>query len=261
MIRYYGDVSGTQHEEYVVFAGYLADAKQWTAFEREWETALLAAGVSAFHATDFYNFRGEFKGWDAALRKHNKFAKRFTAIAEKQTECGIGRGVHIPPFVDLVQPATKGMTTPHGRFTPLMFCISASIQNVLRIIRGSGERVAFVIEGDPGVGEAIDYVNWLGRNGEVWTEGIASLAVGDKSCLPLQAADLLAHECWRHLGNSLQKTGRARRKSLKRLLRRERVNFAVADEATLGPIIPKIRDFLSERPDGLGPFAIQRKQP
>ena len=259
VLCYYGDVSGSQREEFVVFAGYLGRPAQWKRFEREWETALGEAKVEAFHATDFFNFRGDFKGWDRDLDKHTRFAKRFTAIAERQTECGVGRGVHVPPFLKLVQPVTKGMTTPHRRFTPLMFCVSATLQNVLRIADVRRKQVAFVFEGDPGVGEAIDYVSWLCRKGEPWTEGIATLTTGDKDFLPLQGADLLAHECWRHMKGSIQGTGRARRKSLNRLLQRQRVLFGVAEEETLRPIIPLIATFLRERPDGLGPFARGRK--
>jgi len=103
VLRFFGDVSGRQEGEFLVVAGYLGNQSQWKRFEHEWQLALAEAGAGSFHATDFFNFRGDFQGWDHDRARHNRFAKRFTAIAESKTECAVGRGVHVPAFVKLIQ--------------------------------------------------------------------------------------------------------------------------------------------------------------
>jgi hypothetical protein len=57
--------------------GCVATAEHWQKFTPKWSRALVKAGVSAFHAKDFYSFQGEFKWFDRNnnrdLRRHDKF--------------------------------------------------------------------------------------------------------------------------------------------------------------------------------------------
>jgi hypothetical protein len=87
----------------------------------------------------------------------------------------------------------------------------------------------------------------LKRQGVPWTEAFASVGTGDKSFVPLQSADLLAHESWRHLKETISPTGRPMRKSLKRLLQRAGVKISVLagdayDDAFLDQVKQYIRD-------------------
>jgi hypothetical protein len=95
-----------------VFAvgGYLGHLDQWDRFEDQWGRVLRQAGVQAFHATDFYNRRGEFKGWD--VKKTNKFAKLFTAVAEAQTEVAVGRAVDETAYMEILAPVSQTSTGP-----------------------------------------------------------------------------------------------------------------------------------------------------
>ena len=172
----------------------------------------------AFHATDFYGSWGEFAGWDAT--KQSKFAKRFTAIAEKQTLVGMATGVEVAPFRSHLGPILGDLkSVPRRRFTPLMLCAINVLSQVSALCGNHRHAVAALFEAEEGMGETIEYFNYLKRKGVPWTQVFASVGVGDKSFLPLQAADLLAHESWRHLKEAVRPTGRPMRKSMQRLLK------------------------------------------
>ncbi|HEV2180502.1 MAG TPA: hypothetical protein VGR59_09285, partial [Gemmatimonadaceae bacterium] len=56
----------TQPELHVVAcAGVVATADKWRKFEAEWRDILDRFGVSEFHAKDYANRAGQFKGWKA----------------------------------------------------------------------------------------------------------------------------------------------------------------------------------------------------
>src|SRR5213592_1564804 len=65
----YFDDSGHPNDQFaVVVAGFLANQKQWLALEKEWKQALVAEGVTVFHATDLQAGKGEFEGWHSATK-------------------------------------------------------------------------------------------------------------------------------------------------------------------------------------------------
>jgi hypothetical protein len=252
VIYFYADTSGKASNPVMVAAGYLGTQEQWTNFGKQWSNTLLAAKVKEFHATDFFSFRGEFAGWDQDMKKHIRFAKRFTAIAETHTAYGMARAIEVESFRKLIEPELAGMLTPHNRFTPLMFCLLTCLYGVAHVPRPRGELITVIIEGEPGIGEVIDYLNWLKAKDQEWLRAFSSLAPGDKRLLPLQGADLLAHECWRYVNESLNPTGRPKpRKSLKRLLQGHRVRLQTASFESLKPTIPALREYLRQHPSGV----------
>lgn len=228
MFRLYLDES--KHDNVFALGGYLGRLSQWERFEDEWALALRLAEVDAFHATDFNSCRGAFAGWAADRKKHNRFAKRFTAIAEKQTEVGVGRAVDEPALMEIWYPElSKRCWTPHQRVTPLMFCARTCLEWIDSHYAKNppDEPIAVIFEEGPGVGEAIDYFNGLRRRRVPWIQRFESFATGSKSLLPLQAADLIVHETRRRIEERLIPTGRRKRKSYLRLVQGGRVESKV----------------------------------
>jgi hypothetical protein len=64
--------------------GCVATARRWEGFAPKWKDALDRAGVSVFHATDFYAFQGEFKWFDKKgdrdLERHSQFRDELADI-------------------------------------------------------------------------------------------------------------------------------------------------------------------------------------
>jgi hypothetical protein len=233
--------------------GYVAHTDQWTKFEEEWGFRLRQAGVEVFHATDFYNSRGEFEGWDK--QKQREFAKYFTAIAEKQTELAIGRAVEVDAYDEHVAPIlATSHWSPHGRITPLMWCARTCLEALaVRHARfvPSSEQIAVVFEEGDGIGETIDYMRGLQKRGAPFAQRFESFSDGPKSVKPLQAADLIAHEAIRAVQEKISPTGRSKRKSMLRLVQGQRVDLRVFTRRNLiDDVVPSVRDQVAdfERP-------------
>jgi hypothetical protein len=235
MQTFYGDTSseGDKRGPYVLtVAGWLATEAEWDAFHDDWELALREAGSSEFHATDFFPCRGPFAGWNAASKRHRQFARRFSAIAESHASYGIGYGMRVSEkYQALVAPRLQRIPNLHGKMTPLMHLVVSVLARLSRLALSDGERVAVVFEREPGMGEVAEFFNWMKRRSkDPWTDRYVSFTTAGKELLPLQAADLLAHECWRAVREAHLPTGRPARKTMQRLTRSDRVTLATTLE-------------------------------
>lgn len=229
MLKLYLDDSKDK-DSLVVMAGYIAHEEMWETFVAEWSRALREAGVKVFHATDFFNARGEFKGWNLKSKRHRNFSRRFTAIAESQATLAVCRGIHLDVFREVIAAAPEILRrTPHGRLTPMMWCARSCLEWISisgpQHGRPLDEPIAVIIERGPGTPEVLEYLSWLKERGAPWMDCFCSFEEGDKSLLPLQGADLIAHETKRRLVEYVKPDGRPIRKSLHRLLKRRMVEM------------------------------------
>lgn len=233
VLRLYCDASGTKGQISQVVGGFLASEAQWKSFEHEWQCALDAAKVIAYHATEFFSFQGEFAGWDKPdLKKHIRFAKRFASIAGRHRTAFVSRGVDLAGYEKAAPVIAQSFPgAPHERFTPLMFChlIVMNELNNPQVGVPLGEKVAVILEDEKGAGEVVDYVNARKRGGAEWAQIVSSITTLGKEYLPLQGADLLAHESWRLCNEIIAPTGRELRRSFKKLVQGSKpVDIAVA---------------------------------
>jgi len=248
VIRFYLDVSGKASDPVMVAAGYLADEKRWRKFERAWGDILRDAQVSEFHATDFFNARGAFSGWDLKSERHRTFAERFTGAVAKHTQIGFAFGVEVGAMDEKWSELQKRINTPHNRYTPLMVCLCACLTRAARSCLAPPHQAAVIFEEGDGMGETIEYLNYLKRMGEGWPLSYVSFTTMGKSARPLQAADLLAHESWRRLKEVLKTSGRAERKSLLALLRHKDVEIQLLTKETMRGTSLRIAKWLDENP-------------
>jgi hypothetical protein len=58
------DKDGKRRPTEMFVGGCVATAPKWEKFTRKWRRALNSAGVTVFHAKEFYSFQGEFKWFD-----------------------------------------------------------------------------------------------------------------------------------------------------------------------------------------------------
>lgn len=252
VIQLCADVSGKDDQPVRVCAGLMGDQAHWERFEKEWRSALRDAGVSQFHATDFYACQREFAGWVKGSPKHIQFSRRFCAIAETQTMAGFVTGIEVDAFKRLLAPPLKGLkSTPNRQLTSLMMCCTSMLQDASEAVGRLSNKditIAALFEGEDGIGQAIGYDNNLRKLGMSWTERYASVGTSNKSFLPLQGADLLAHASFQHLKGILRNKGEIPelQAPLRRLTQNQRIKIDLLTEEYITPMLPTLRRYLDE---------------
>jgi len=238
-LRLYLDDS--KRDNIFTVGGFIAPIKLWERFEPEWAAALKLAKVPAFHATDFFNFQGDFKGWDKDLKKHARFARRFAAIADKHTSACMARGIGLDGHAELVRnhPALI-VHSPHGRVTPTMWCARTCLEWVATTWKQPPvyEPIVVILEDGDGIGEVIEYLNRLKKQKPYWMQAFESFATGTKALLPLQAADYLVHEARRRISEAIYPEEHAVRKSFTRLVQRQGVSIKFWKRSDLAAGLP-----------------------
>ena len=213
----YLDDSGTQ-DDGPVFAvgGWVASASQWFILELEWRKILASEGVTRFRASELENGKGEFADWKKDRRID--FQCRLADALGKWSQAGVGRGVPVAEFRDILRPGDMFVQGVPGvrEFLPLIFCLRLCLEWIGWDWpqRPKDEKVSVVFEsGTKGLGAAGDYYDWLMEHsslGDVF-DGF----VRRPKWLPgLQAADMLAYETYKAIGNG---ETRPRRRILDRL--------------------------------------------
>ncbi len=74
---------GRRHPTEMFVGGCIAPQREWDQFTGRWNEALALAGVTSFHATDFYAFQGQFK-WikdgERDWQRHGEFRDKLADI-------------------------------------------------------------------------------------------------------------------------------------------------------------------------------------
>lgn len=75
------DESGNDPDhDYVVAGGCVAQDDEWAHVVDRWEKVLADYNVSMFHGVDYYNTKGEFRGWSKGEEKYNQFRRELIKI-------------------------------------------------------------------------------------------------------------------------------------------------------------------------------------
>ena len=137
----FGDLSGNDNDAVIAAGCYLGREDHWTEAVNNWVAALNDAGVSQFHATDFYSTRGEFdsdewryehptKGKIPGGPKHVEFAKRFSAIANDANLIGFAWACELEPFVSLLAPELDKENRAHKSSDPYVYAAMSALTRV-----------------------------------------------------------------------------------------------------------------------------------
>lgn len=267
MLKLYLDDAEDQ-DRLGVIAGYIAHEDMWSEFTEEWQKALSQAGVSAFHATDFFGCYGEFGSWRRNSKKHKRFSRKFTALAESLVTLGIAWGVELDPFRRLLASNQVVLNhTPHGRYTYRMLCTRFCCEWIS--VKGPShgrpldEPIEVVLEGGKGMGEAVEYLKWMKSREVPWMDCFVSFTTAGKEVLPLQAADLIANQSKRRLSSFLYRDDRGHDEApLKKLLKRRLIQMDVFTETNMEQWVPVLTDKLhEEHPNTILQFAGHKPKP
>lgn len=214
----YFDESGTHPgSEYVVVAGFVANEPAWLEFSAEWQVALDSYDLEFFHMSDFENRQGPYRFWCEDERKER--LNQLLDIIHKHVFQSIGCIVLKKSFDSIMSPQAR------------IICGDAYGLASLACFRNLGDTAK-----NPKIDGVMDYIMERGAMGStallhIWREGakdpkwmennrIHSLDFRDKRAfLPLQAADILAYELYKHASRRFGQESRPTRYPIKRLAR------------------------------------------
>ena len=238
----YADVSGSKDKTFVVAGAYVAGQPHWRKFRRAWRAILKDADVDVFHATDFNLCEREFKSWKGDTERQIQFSKRFTGCATRRTALGLGFGLHRAAYNEVLEEAMRGLQRPDARVSPEAYAIMNCLSHVDRVATEHGltEQFAVILEHGGGSGDAVALLNMLKETGEPWTDRYVSFTTMPKSEPALQAADLLAYECWKHITRTQAPDGLPVRKSLLALTKKDNIEVVFSDRDDLARSVPHI---------------------
>jgi hypothetical protein len=196
----YFDESGTHcGSRAVSVAGYLSTADRWLDFEKEWKQALCEYGLCPgyFHMTDFVARRGIYADWTDDERR-DRLAK-LICIINRNTLASVGFALPMRDYYSSFSQAAKRYTGGAYGLAAVSCFMDAS-----RAIQPeyAAARIAYVFErGVKGRGQVMKVFDQAWDSLELREKHrLLSLKYEDKRDLvPLQAADILAYELYRHL--------------------------------------------------------------
>lgn len=198
----YFDESGTQRGSPIVaVAGFIAPDKQWSRFQAEWEKVLQQEGISFFHATDWENRQGQFKGWDNNRRI--AVYKKLIGIIQRRITIPVLTAVNTADYAE-----TKLWETVQEEFpkNPYGFCALTCMQIIAAWadqVKHDGP-IAYVFEDG-----AVHRTELTSSLRSILKDEVnkrrfrfISLTYADKrEFSPLQAADILAYEACKDFRN------------------------------------------------------------
>jgi len=210
------DDSGTHAGSLVTaIGGCVARAEQWSAFAPAWRRVLDDFDVSFFHSTDLANSQEQFNGWDDS--KKRSFIAELARVMGGYAKTAIVGLIVLNDYSIVPEWARK--TAAFGN--EYNFCFQMCVGLTMNWIDGlnppmpNGDQVAFTFDQRP-KGEAItrDAYFYIKKSRDP-NDRMGTLAFADKKrVLPLQAADFVAYESYKHIDNQERKSGRPPRGSL-----------------------------------------------
>jgi hypothetical protein len=218
MVTGYFDDSGTSaHDSVVVVAGYIGSVSQWQKFGQEWRSLLSEFGVTVMHRTDLENYRGEFVGWTPETR--NVFVNKAQQIIKRRTYVAIGKAVIKADFEEVFPDNLKRFYG--GAYG---FCAILCLARAKRWFDKTNlkDPIDWVFEvGTEGSGQISHLLNSLYTDVQMRTDfRLSRWSFADKDVVPLQAADVIAYETFKHATNQLVTQPRRKvRISLQHLVR------------------------------------------
>lgn len=198
MIGYF-DESGTHGAEspVVIVAGFIATVEQWDAYERDLAPLLTEYGVKKFHAKDFRQTKGDFKGWSSA--KKAKFNSRFLRLADEHLACGISAVLSSDAY-RLIYRAGDFLRTARPD-TQYGLCVRAVLWKAIVFMKDRKQDwpLSMIFERGTGhEGDAIRIFNEVEDGLLPEYEGLfRPIAFDTKAASPLAIADSLAYAIFR----------------------------------------------------------------
>jgi hypothetical protein len=193
------DASGTEHDqEALVVAGFIAPAAVWIDFGKAWRARLAEEGLSDFHMADFMKGYGVYSEWKNDKARRAALLSDLIGIVQSHASRQFGCAVVIGELHSLTTKSNR------DRFLMHAYCLAA-IMSITQVQRWCHrERIVsppeFIFE--KGDDKQHEFRLRMQADSEVgpvfrWKKDTmdkrGQLVLG---YTPLQAADMLAYECF-----------------------------------------------------------------
>lgn len=227
------------------------------------------AGVSEFHATDFFSTRREFdndkwrhedpkRGMIPGGDLHDTFAERFTSIPVNAGLVGFAYSIDVKSFREILAPLLAKAKRKHRQGHPRTQAIMSSLASTGKWLTETvGYRVKgniqVIFEDEHGAGKFKSFFDESRERNERWTYCFQSFNTEGKWLVPLQMADLLAHESWRRTKQVKGDPSAKPRKSFERMLGDGKISLQLHDRDVALRNEAVVNDLLSNYPNGLFP--------
>jgi hypothetical protein len=201
----YFDESGTHSgSEAVAVAGYVSTPDRWERFGQEWREALAAYNIEYFHMTDFANGTNPYKQWPKQKRRHR--FERLVSIINKHALASVGIVIPVSFYESAMSPKAKRISGgPYGHAVRCCFMDLAKIDRS-NVVGHENVWIDYVFEaGVKGSGMIVKTFRESAKNENTRNQfRLHSIRFEDKrQFVPLQAADILAYELYKHMPRQL----------------------------------------------------------
>jgi hypothetical protein len=199
MFSVYFDDSGTDKGSAVAVAAcYIGTSDQWKCLEADWRQVGDREGFATFHMSECLASTGEFKGWE--WEKKDRVIKTLISITKARARIGLVYAVRKVDYDSLVTGPLRDRVGRYHYSFVIRKCLNEiwrwrqdfGVQGPLRYVfdrmsEGKGEIEAILSEMSQSDGEA------LGLETGGWS------FENKKHLIPLQCADILANQGYRHM--------------------------------------------------------------
>ena len=196
MLRGYMDESGGRDTDIIVLAGYIAEVRTWTRFERDWKKVLLEFRVPHFHMKELEHGKGAFKGWGRTKRKD--FQNRLLFIIQTIGVIPVSCSVDVADYKEALSEKI-----PRTFRDPYFHCFTEWLVNAMQYCINHGkdaDELALVVDRKEKLAMKITALfNSFKDSDIMFTKQQRAFLKGvvlgdDEDIIPLQAADFLAYE-------------------------------------------------------------------
>lgn len=197
----YFDESGTHaSSKVIVVAGFVSDVPGWDRFSVEWAGLMKEFGLEYFHMNKFANGAPPYKTWSEELRQER--INRLLETIGKYEMSSVGYAIVKSQYESVLSPLAHEVYK-----TPYVLAAMACFHTLATTAIGVDTWMDYTLEdGAYGKGALLDMYDSKDDSGRLNMNNlrISDLAFRDKRYNPpLQAADILAYELYKHLPKSL----------------------------------------------------------
>lgn len=203
IVRVYVDDSSDEQQEIAISAGaFLGKFGDWCKLKNSWLRRLKQDGLKYFRATEYYSLRGEF----GRYRDPVKYPKPLGSQAAKQVRDDLERiiresrivGVALVIPLDLYWKVKNSSDAAKQIFTddPFEMAIQSLIDQCVKdsVQKMDGTPLSFFCDDGPNAPRVLaTYEAYKALNPMAGSIVQSLEHRDDKKCVPLQAADLMAH--------------------------------------------------------------------
>lgn len=198
LFAYFDDSNTHADAKTVTMAGYIARLDGWQLFEQQSEDLFKRDTISKFHAKEFNNRSGDFRGF--SLQKQLRFATEWLDIAGQTVLCGYSRSILKEDYLQAKRDTKLAQSTsPYGYCFKIILKSMCSNGALWKTMDKEGIHIVIEHGNVWNEGIEVDYKQTIAQH-EPLSAAIRSMSFVQKSsCRAIQLADYLAYYAGRDI--------------------------------------------------------------